>query len=86
MKMPKYDRKSRNRLTNRKLAKKVLTGVGVGAIIINVVARTAHELIGTTTAILENDTEKSHFVQEEMTQERVRTCEDGVINSQILNE
>ena len=40
-----------------------MTNVLYFAIIINVVARTANEL-KTTTPILENDTEKSHFVQE----------------------
>ena len=42
----------------------MLTKRLVFAIIINVVARTANELNETTTTILENDTEKSHFVQE----------------------
>ena len=45
-------------------SKKVLTKGLVFAIIINVVARTANELSETTATILENDTEKSHFVQE----------------------
>ena len=46
-------------------SKKVLTKGLVFAIIINVVATTATQTAEqATAAILENDTEKSHFVQE----------------------
>ena len=63
-------------------SKKVLTNRGNGAIIINVVGRATQTL--TTATILENDTEKSHFVQERRYGSAER-CDDR-INSQILNE
>ena len=66
----------------KKSFKKVLTNRGFPAIISHVVKRTTQTLA--TTAILENDTEKSHFVQENDT-----GAPEGatiVSNSQILNE
>ena len=60
----KIGRKTGRKLNARKVAKKGLTVKGGGAIIINVVARTANasELRETTTPILENDTEKKKVI------------------------